>query len=136
MCLLSLFMTGFMMTMMAGIPNGPPAVFMVFMSLFILGMYGIMTAPSFVAAYGLLKGRKWARTAAIIGGVTAAMNFPIGTAICVYTFWFLFSEPGKAMFEQQRFALPPGRETWATGDVSQSKQRAEYAPPPTPPDWR
>ena len=136
MCLLSIFMTGFMMAMMGGIPNGPPAVFMVFMSLFILGMYGLMTAPSFFAAYGLLKGRKWARTAAIIGGVTAAMNFPIGTAVCVYTFWFLFSEPGKALFEQKRYALPPGQQSWATSDVSQHQNRTEYTPPPTPPDWR
>jgi hypothetical protein len=138
MCLLSIFMTGFMMAMMGGIPNGPPAVFMVFMSLFILGMYGLMTAPSFFAAYGLLKGRKWARTAAIIGGVTSAMNFPIGTAVCVYTFWLLFSEPGKAMFDQGRYALPPGRQTWATGNVSQHQHQpqTEYTPPPTPPDWR
>jgi hypothetical protein len=138
MCLMSIFVTGLFMAMMRLGPDGPPAVFMLFMSLFFLGIYGLMTAPSFVAAYGLLKGRKWARTAAIIGGVTSAMNFPIGTAVCVYTFWFLFSEPGKAMFEQPRYALPRSRQTWATGDVSQHQHQhqTEYTPPPTPPDWR
>jgi hypothetical protein len=136
MCLMSIFMTGFFIAMTRLGPDGPPAVFMVLMGLFFLGIYGLMTAPSFVAAYGLLKGRKWARMAAIIGGVTSAMNFPIGTAVCVYTFWFLFSEPGKVLFEEQQYALPPGQQVWTTGDVSQHQHRTEYTPPPTPPDWR
>ena len=136
MCLLAFFMVVFMIAMTRFDPNGPPAVFMILMTVFVLGLYALFTVPSFVAAYGLLKKRKWARTAAIVGGVTAAMNSPIGTAVSIYTFWFLFSEPGKAMFEQQRYTLPPGRQSWAPGDVSHQQTRTEYAPPPTPPDWR
>ena len=35
------------------------------------------------------------------------MSFPIGTAVCAYTFWFLFSEPGKSLYDRPRYALPP-----------------------------
>ncbi|HEV8369569.1 MAG TPA: hypothetical protein VGQ39_16555 [Pyrinomonadaceae bacterium] len=135
MALFSLFFIGMFWGMFASIPNGPPSGFLVAMSLFITVIYGLMIVPSLIAGYGLLKKKKWARTAAIIGAVTAAMNFPLGTAACVYTFWFLFSEPGKAMFENTNFRLPPNRQEWAN-EAHYQQQQNEYAPPPTPPDWR
>ena len=121
--------------MVASSPGGPPAAVMVFMSLFVMVMFGVMILPCLIAGYGLLKGKKWARTAAIIGAVTAASNFPFGTAVCVYTFWFLFSDPGKAIFERQNFRLPPTQQEWAN-EVPNRQQQGQYAPPPTPPDWR
>ena len=135
MSLLSLMMIGMFAAILGGAPGGPPAGVMIFFGLFILVLYGLMTAPSFVAAYGLLKKRRWARTAAIIGAVTAAGNFPIGTAVCVYTFWFLFSEPGKAIFEKSNYQLPPSNQVWAS-DMYRRREQSEYIPPPTPPDWR
>ena len=116
-------------------PGGPPAGLIIFISLFMGAIYGLMIIPSLVAGYGLLKQRSWARTAAIIGAVTAAMNFPLGTAACVYTFWFLFSEPGKAIFEKRNYMLPPGRQSWAY-DLESNQAQPTYTPPPTPPDWR
>ena len=137
MSLLGIVMIAFLGSMFRVVPDPPPAPFIVLMNLFILFIYGVMSVPSFVAGYGLLKRRKWARTAAIVSAVIGGANFPIGTAVCIYTFWFIFSEPGKALFEQQRFALPPGQQTWA-GDfsTSQHQHQPEYTPPPTPPDWR
>jgi hypothetical protein len=134
MALFSLLFVGLFWGMFTSIPDGPPIGFLVFMSLFIVVFYGLMIVPSLFAGYGLLKRKKWARTAAIIGAVTAAGNFPLGTAACVYTFWFLFSDPGKAIFEKQNFRLPPNRQEWAN-EVHRERQ-GEYAPPPTPPDWR
>jgi hypothetical protein len=69
----------------------------------------------------------------------AAMNFPFGTAVCVYTFWFLFSEPGKAIFERSTYSLPPGQQTWANQSWNYDARRqrdAQYDPPQPPPDWR
>ena len=120
-------------------PNGPPFAFMLFIWLFMGLIYGAMTIPCFVAGYGLLKRRKWARTWAIISAVLAGAQFPMGTAVTVYTFWFLFSEPGKQLFERNNYALPPGRQTWANQqwDYDAQRQReGQYAPPPSPPDWR
>ena len=135
MVLLCLAMIGMFIGVFSTVPDGPPAGLIVFMTLFIGGIYSLMTIPSFVAGYGLLKHRPWARTAAIIGSVTALTNFPIGAAVCAYTFWFLFSEPGKAIFEKRNYMLPPGRQSWAY-DVQNNQAQTTYTPPPTPPDWR
>ncbi len=89
--------------------------------------------PSIVAGYALLKQRRWAKTAAIIAGVLAAMQFPIGTAVCVYTFWFLFSEPGKVLYEKPTYALPPPPPVW--NNQSQMRSEDQHLPR-TPPDWR
>ena len=135
MVLLCLAMIGMFIGVFSTVPDGPPAGLIVFMTLFIGGIYSLMTIPSFVAGYGLLKHRPWARTAAIIGSVTALTNFPIGAAVCAYTFWFLFSEPGKAIFEKRNYMLPPGRQSWSY-DVQNNQAQTTYTPPPTPPDWR
>jgi hypothetical protein len=129
----------FMAVVLGGTPGGPPVGFLVFMLLIVGFIYGAMTIPSFIAGYGLLKKRKWARTASIISAVVAAMNFPFGTAVCVYTFWFLFSEPGKAIFERSTYSLPPGQQTWANQTWAHDARRqrdAQYDPPQPPPDWR
>jgi len=120
-------------------PNGPPAVFLVIMSLFMMVMFALFTLPSFVAGYGLLKRKKWAKVWAIIAAVLAGGQFPMGTAVTVYTFWFLFSEPGKQMWDRNNYALPPGTQTWANQqwDYEAQRQReGQYTPPPPPPDWR
>ena len=116
-------------------PEGPPAFIFLFMGLFMGLIYGGMTVPSFVAGFGLLRRRRWAKTATIIAGVTSAMSFPLGTAVCVYSFWLLFSEPGKAIFERHNFALPPRRQEWAHENVQREPTKS-YVPPTTPPDWR
>jgi len=135
MSLLGLAMMGLFIGVFRSVPDGPPPVAIFLMMVFVVGIYSLMTIPSFVAGYGLLKHKRWARTAAIIGSVVALSNFPIGAAVCAYTFWFLFSEPGKAIFEKRNYMLPPARQSW-TYDVQNKQVETTYTPPPTPPDWR
>ncbi|HEX2270088.1 MAG TPA: hypothetical protein VHH35_11160 [Pyrinomonadaceae bacterium] len=119
-------------------PTASPIFFFVFVWLFIAVVYAAMTIPAFIAGYGLLKRKKWARTWSIISAVVAAMNFPFGTAITVYTFWFLFSDPGKHLYDQNNTALPPSQ-TWANRQLdydSQRQRQGQYNPPLPPPDWR
>jgi hypothetical protein len=138
------FMLFFGVGMIAGLmngpgPAGPPAAILVIMFLFMTVMFSLFTLPSFIAGYGLLKGKKWAKVWAIISAVIAGGQFPIGTAVTVYTFWFLFSEPGKQYFERNNYALPPNRQAWANQqwDYDAQRQReAQYNQPPSPPDWR
>ena len=59
-----------------------------------LGFYGLMLLPNIVAGYALLKAL--GEDCAIIGGVTAAMSFPIGTQLRLHIL-VLFSEPGKSL---------------------------------------
>jgi hypothetical protein len=101
-----------------------------------LGFYGLMLVPNLIAGYALLKQKQWAKVAAIIGAVTSAMSFPIGTAVTAYTFWFLFSEPGKSIYDKPRYALPPQSAAWYSNAAQQQEREKQYAPPSTPPDWR
>lgn len=113
----------------------PPMAFFFIMWIVVGGMYAAMTIPSLIAGYALLKRKRWAKIAAIIGGVTAAMFFPLGTAVCVYTFWFLFSEPGRLLYDTPTHTLPPPPLFGVSRD---SINQPEFQPrtSTTPPDWR
>jgi hypothetical protein len=128
-------------------PNGPPPVlFMAFFGVFVL-LYGLLSIPSIVAGYALLKRKTWARTAGIVAAFLSAISFPFGTALCVYSLWFFFGDAGKAFHSSGEAAAG----AWAgnlnsapaTNDFGWESQRAReaerqrtYAPPTQPPDWR
>ena len=48
-----------------------------------------LAVPGLLAGYGLLARKTWARILAIVVGILGLVNFPIGTAIGLYTFWVL-----------------------------------------------
>lgn len=103
----------------------------------------LFTAPSLIAGFGLLKRKQWAKTATIIAGVLAAMSFPIGTAVCVYTFWFLFGENGKELYERPQTQVG-GRSDFFLNEPSDdantigrwTERKREYVPPKEMPNWR
>jgi hypothetical protein len=69
----------------------------------IFGLFAFFTlfcvAPSFVAGYALLGKKSWAKVATIVAGIVDALNFPFGVALCVYSLWFTFGKPGKALYD-------------------------------------
>lgn len=122
-------------------PAGLVAVVMAISFLFQL----LFAAPSIIAGYGLLKRKHWARTATIIAGVLSAMSFPIGTAVCVYTFWFLFGENGKELYDRPQVAAGAGSDYFlnepsddadSIGRWTSSERKREYVPPKEMPNWR
>ena len=117
-----------------GHPSSPPAIFVV-MACFLLAFTVGWAIPSMVAAYALLKRKSWAKTAGVVAGVFAAPQMPFGTAVCVYTFWFLFSEPGRSLYDRSTKTLPGGRPDW-NGVNQQRSPEGEYAPTSSPPEWR
>jgi hypothetical protein len=94
----------------------------------------LQITPSFLAGYALLKRKRWAKTVGIIAAMVAGLSFPLGTALCVYTLWFLFGESGRFLYHKAAYALPPGDASWAR-TASREPERA-YVPPSAPPDWR
>jgi len=70
------------------------------------------------------------------------MNVPIGTAACVYAFWFFMGENWKSVY-QPEFAFKPsepktiarGDESRWTGYYTDEKGEVRYQPV-EPPDWR
>jgi hypothetical protein len=115
-------------------PNGPGFWVPIAFAGLILGFNSVFIVPSFFAAFGLLKRRRWAKSAAIPAGVLAAMFFPMGTAVCVYTFWFLLSDKSKALYDSQPAPqLPEGAGFRAEPSMSPTM---EPVPRHSPPDWR
>ena len=49
----------------------------------------LFTVPAIAGGYGMLKRKRWARKLVLMSAVVAALNVPFGTALAVYTFWFL-----------------------------------------------
>jgi hypothetical protein len=115
-------------------PPPPPAFFLIF-ALFFITIYGVFLFPSFIAGYALLKRKRWAKVAAIIAAVVSSMFAPFGTAVSVYTFWFLFSEPGKLLYDTPPQALPPPS---LFGVAPEASEQREFQPAAQqkPPDWR
>jgi len=61
-------------------------------TLFISAVFFVLGIPSLIAGFGLRKGKRWARTVAIVVAVVALAYFPLGTAAGVYTLWALTKE--------------------------------------------
>ena len=74
----------------------PP--FLSFMGLISL----ILAVAGFVAGWGLMERRPWARTFAIIVAVIALLNPILGTVLGIYTLWVLL--PADAEAEWRRTA--------------------------------
>ncbi len=122
-------------------PDAPPGLGVFF------GLFGVFMAflalvagvPPVVAGYAMLKRKSWAKIAGIISACLCALSFPVGTALCVYTFWFLFSD-GENFYNRPDAAVWRGSlrdanaTDWQTRQASDARQK-DYAPPP-PPDWR
>lgn len=126
-------------------PKGGPEmqsfmmIFMTFFSFFFLAF----SIPSFVAGYGLLKRKPWTKIWSYIAGGLAGLSFPLGTALCVYTFWFWSSGGGKAMYENQGGQWGVGQQGTLHGAPEPASWAARnrerdytYTPRSGPPDWR
>jgi hypothetical protein len=49
----------------------------------------IMSLPSVIGGWGLLKGKSWSRVLVIVLGCLQLLGFPVGTAIGIYSLWAL-----------------------------------------------
>lgn len=52
----------------------------------------IVSLPGFIAGYGLLKRRAWVRPLILVLAILNLFNFPLGTALGLYTFWVLLQD--------------------------------------------
>jgi hypothetical protein len=58
--------------------------FVRFLPIIMIVLFGI---PSVIAGVGLLNGHRWALVLALVVGCFKLLNFPLGTALGVYTIW-------------------------------------------------
>lgn len=94
--LLTLLVAGFLFVFLAGI--GPvvgdaEATRILGLVAVVVSIFLVMLAlPGILAGIGLLKGKRWGRILTIIVGILSLINFPIGTAVGVYTLWVLLKD--------------------------------------------
>ena len=134
MGVMSIFMLALMIGMETVNSNGgeqPPVGFFAFMVIVMVFLTLLYAIPSFLAGYALLKRKRWAKTMGLIAAIVASMNFPVGSALCVFSLYFLFGESGRLLYPEAARALPT---SWASR-TSRELER-EYVPPSAPPDWR
>ncbi|MCB9419338.1 MAG: hypothetical protein H6667_06020 [Ardenticatenaceae bacterium] len=68
---------------------------------------GFLTAlalPGILTGIGLLKRKPWARIAAAVLGIINLTNFPLGTAVGVYTLWILLQSEAADHFLTAKLA--------------------------------
>src|SRR5919107_4424326 len=75
-------------------PNAPPglAAFFGIMGVLMVVLGVVLGLPSILAGYAMLKHKSWARVMGVVAACVEALSFPFGTALCVYTLWFLFGQ--------------------------------------------
>jgi hypothetical protein len=128
-----------------GAPAGLLAIFS-FFGLLMFALAVIFGLPPILAGYAMLKRKSWARVMSIIAACVEALSFPFGTALCVYTFWFLFGQGehlhrgGGGQMAGQGWNAPSLHDAntfdWEAQRAAQSSRQRDYVPPPQPPDWR
>ncbi|MBA2645912.1 MAG: hypothetical protein H0U81_03845 [Pyrinomonadaceae bacterium] len=123
-----------------------PMLALVLGSIAVLFFVALFTVPPFIAAYGLLKRRPWAKTASIVSAVVELLNVPFGTALGVYSLWNSSqtesAPPASGRTpETPRMMSAASLSEWHSSNSSAQGSRREerqpqYAPPAQPPDWR
>jgi len=57
----------------------------------------VLSIPGIIGGVGLLKRKNWARILVIILSVLDLINFPIGTAVGIYSIWVLVQPETKEL---------------------------------------
>ena len=127
-------------------PKAPPEFVAFFTTIMVLALIFslLFSLPPLLAGYAMLKRKSWAKVAGVVASCCEALSMPFGTALCVYTLWFLFGQGQNFHREGNAFAPQDWRGSlrdgsaydWEAQRTSQSSRPREYAPPKQPPDWR
>lgn len=61
----------------------------------------VCSIPGILGGWGLLKHKEWARILIIILSILNLLNFPLGTALGIYSIWTLVQAETSALFSKQ-----------------------------------
>lgn len=62
----------------------------------------VFSTPGIVGGIGLLKYQGWARILILILSFVGLLNFPIGTAVGIYSIWVLFDKRTEKIFAKSK----------------------------------
>ena len=93
MSILGLFFVAFIFILLAGIgmiEDDPEVIYILWAILPGIGVFvGLLCVLGIIGGIGLFGRRHWARILVLILSGIDLINFPIGTALAVYTIWVL-----------------------------------------------
>ena len=67
----------------------------------IIGLMLLLSIPGIIAGIGLFKRKEWARILTLIISVIDLVNFPVGTAVGIYSIWALVQPEVVAQFRER-----------------------------------
>jgi hypothetical protein len=101
---LGIFVALFVLLVMGGSGlisgDAQAAAIMSGIGLFIAIIVAVLSIPSIIAGWGLLKRKSWSRLLAIVIGALNILNFPLGTAVGIYTIWALTQNESERLLSQ------------------------------------
>jgi Na+-driven multidrug efflux pump len=62
----------------------------------------VCSAPGIAGGIGLLKYQAWGRILVLILSFLSLLNFPIGTAVGIYSIWVLFDKRTEKLFAKSK----------------------------------
>ncbi len=62
----------------------------------IAAFLAVLSLPAIIGGVGLINGKSWARVLVLVLGFINLLNFPIGTALGIYTIWALMKTDAPA----------------------------------------
>ena len=63
----------------------------------VAGFLLLLSAPSIIGGWGLIKGKSWSRVLMIVISALHLLSFPLGTALGVYGLWVLLNEQSRQL---------------------------------------
>jgi len=69
------------------------------------GFFILLSLPAIIGGIGLLRYKNWARILILIVSVFDILNFPLGTALAIYSFWALLQDETVRLFTPQTQAV-------------------------------
>lgn len=61
----------------------------------------VMSVPGIIAGIGLMRHKEWARILTLVLSVIGLMNFPLGTAVGIYSIWALVQDDVLSIFRKE-----------------------------------
>ena len=85
----------------APVPPDMPVGFLRSLFCFLGVAFLIKAALSLLAGYGLLQRESWARMLTMVLSFVALLNFPLGTALGIYSLWVLLPQQSEREYQQE-----------------------------------
>ena len=90
-----------LLTSIGAITHDPEAMYILWLLLPPIGfLLGLLCILGIIGGIGLFSRRRWARILVLILSAIDLFNFPIGTAVGIYSIWVLVQHETAQLFEK------------------------------------